>query len=189
MRLASPEMQHHPQRGFTMKTMITCKTCRSHLPDLLLDSGYLAAHPELAGHLESCEACRTELAELRSTYALLDAWTAPEPSPYFDSRLQARLREAEAARPEGLFERLYSFFAFSTGRPLRPAMTAALMLTLVVGGGTYAGVYEYGLRGAQPAVTSPTVNDLRILDNNAQALQQMDQLLDTGDDAGDPPST
>jgi hypothetical protein len=36
------------------------------------------------------------------------------------------------------------------------------------------------------------VNDLKILDNNAQALQQMDQLLDpnaNNDDSGDPPTT
>jgi hypothetical protein len=41
---------------------------------------------------------------------------------------------------------------------------------------------------AQP---SATVNDLKILDNNAQAYQQMDQLLDpaANDDSGDPPTT
>lgn len=172
-----------------MKTTITCKTCQSHLPDLLLDDGYEAAHPELASHLAACEPCRTELAELRATYALLDAWHAPEPTAYFDSRLRARVREAATARPEGLFERLYSFVTFSTNRSLRSTMAGALALVLVVGGGTYAGVYEHALRGAaQPSATSPTVNDLRILDNNAEALQQMDQLLDSNDD-GDPPTT
>jgi hypothetical protein len=39
---------------------------------------------------------------------------------------------------------------------------------------------------------SPTVNDLKILDNNAQAIQQMDQLLDDSasskDDNSGPPS-
>jgi hypothetical protein len=171
-----------------MNSKINCKTCQSHLPDLLLEDGYQDAHPELAGHLSSCEPCSTELKELRATYALLDAWPAPEPSPYFDSRLQARLREATAARPEGIFERLYSYLTFSTGRQLRPALTGALMLVLVLGGGTYAGFYEHAVRTtAQPA--SATVNDLRIMDNNAQALQQMDQLIDTGDDSGDPPAT
>ena len=33
--------------------------------------------------------------------ALLDEWQAPEPSPYFDVRLQARLREEKAAKPSG----------------------------------------------------------------------------------------
>jgi anti-sigma factor RsiW len=171
-----------------MKIMIDCKTCQSQLPDLLLDDGFLAAHPELAAHLQSCEACATELAELRATFALLDAWPVPEPSPYFDSRLRARVREAEAAQPEGLFERLHAFLLFSTGRQLRPALTAVLMLLLLIGGGTFAGVYEHNSHMNQPSA-SATVNDLRILDNNAQALQQMDQLLDPGDDSNDPPST
>lgn len=174
-----------------MKKMIGCKTCQARLPDLLFDDGYLATHPEVASHLDSCETCSTELRELRATYALLDAWPAPEPTPYFDSRLRARLREAAEARPEGLFERLYAFLTFSTGRTLRPAMAGALALVLLAGGGTYAGIYEHALHSAssQPAAVSATVNDLRIMDNNAQALQQMDQLLDTGDDSGGPPTT
>jgi anti-sigma factor RsiW len=171
-----------------MKTM-NCKLCQSHLADLLLDDRYLETHPEYAGHLAACESCRTELAELRATYALLDAWSVPEePTPYFDSRLRARLREAEAARPEGPFERFYAFLTFSTGRQLRSAMAGALMFVVLVGGGSFAAFYESATR--HPAVQpSATVNDLKILDNNAQALQQMDQLLDSSDDSGDPPST
>lgn len=172
-----------------MNTMINCKTCRSQLADMLLENGFLAAHPEFAAHLKSCEACATELAELRSTFALLDGWAAPEPSPYFDSRLRARIREAEDAEPEGIFERLQAFLLFSTGRQLRPAMTGVLMLLLLIGGGTFAGFYEHANHGAHQPTASATVNDLRILDNNAQALQQMDQLLDLGEDSNDPPST
>lgn len=171
-----------------MKTMINCKTCQSHLPDLLLDGGFEAAHPELASHLASCDACAAELTELRATYALLDAWPAPEPTPYFDQRLRARVREAEAAPPESFFERLHAFLLFSTGRQLRPALTGVLMLLLLIGGGTFAGFYEHASHnGNQPA--SATVNDLRILDNNAQALQQMDQLIDQSDDSTDPQGT
>jgi hypothetical protein len=86
---------------------------------------------------------------------------------------------------------MYAFLTFSTGRRLRPAMSGALALVLVAGAGTYAGVYEHALHtsSSQPASVSATVNDLRIMDNNAQALQQMDQLLDTNDDSGDPPTT
>jgi hypothetical protein len=170
-----------------MNTM-NCKTCHTHLPDLLLEDGYEAAHPEIVAHLKECESCAKELAELRATYALMDAWTAPEPSQYFDSKLRARVREAATAQPEGLFERLYAFLKFSTGRQLRSAMAGALMLVLLIGGGSFAG-FEIANRPApQP---SATVNDLKILDNNAQALQQMDQLLDPGanDDSGDPPTT
>jgi len=171
-----------------MNSMITCQSCQTHLPDLLLDEHFEAAHPDIASHLKSCEPCATELSELRSTFALMDAWTAPEPSPYFDSRLRARVREAAQAEPEGFFERLHAFLTFSTGRQLRPALTGVLMLLLLIGGGTFAGFYEHSNHSSQPAA-SATVNDLKILDNNAQALQQMDQLLDSGDDSTDPQGT
>ena len=167
-----------------MKKM-DCKTCRTYLPDLLLDAQ--AAPATVPGHLADCETCRTELNELRATWALMDEWTAPEPSPYFDARLQARLREAQAAPPEGLWERLTSFVQFSTGRGLRPAMAGALAVAMLLGGGTAATLRAH--QGTTAAVSSPTVNDLKIYDNNAQALQQMDLLDDSGTDAGGSPQS
>jgi hypothetical protein len=164
-----------------------CKTCRAHLPDLLLDESYTVAHPELSAHLASCASCEAEIKALRSTFALLDDWTAPEPSPYFDSKLRALLREAQAAEPEGFWERTRSFLLFSTGRTLRPALTGALAFAMLIGGG------GLGVMLRQPdRPASATVNDLKILDNNAQALQQMDQLLDdspSSDDTNAPPTT
>jgi anti-sigma factor RsiW len=156
--------------------MTTCKNCRSHLPDLLLDDAYSTTHPEYKEHLAACAACRTELAELRSTFDLLGEWKAPEITPYFDSRLQARLREAVAAPPEGLWESARSFFLYSTGRQLRPALAGALAFVLLIGGGTFAGVYQPS--SVAPIAASATVNDLKLLDNNVQVEQQMDQLLD-----------
>lgn len=170
-----------------MNLTINCKTCRTHLADLLLDESYARAHPEIAMHMAACVECRTELEELQSTFALLDSWTAPEPSAYFDTKLHARLREAQASAPEGLWDRVRSFLMFSTGRGLRPAVAGALALVLVLGGGgTLAGIYRHAGGATQ---TSPTVNDLKILDNNAQALQQMDQLLDSSDDNSASPTT
>jgi hypothetical protein len=169
-----------------MNTMTDCKTCRSHLPDLLLDPA-AAARADLSAHLVACADCRNELAQLRSTFALLDEWKAPEPSPFFDSRLQARLREAVAAQPEGFWERARSFLLFSTGRQLRPAMAGALAVILLAGGGgTFATFYT---PGAQNTPVSATVNDLKILDNNAQAEQQMDQLLDESGSSTDDGAT
>lgn len=172
--------------------MTNCKDCRSHLPDLLLDDAYTTTHPEYKEHLAACAACRTELAELRSTFALLDEWKAPELSPYFDSRLQARLREAVAAPPEGLWERTKSFLLFSTGRQLRPALAGALAFVMLIGGGTFANFYHFA-SPMPPVAASATVNDLNILDKNVQAEQQMDQLLDdstpSADDGAAPPTT
>ena len=157
--------------------MTNCKDCRSHLPDLLLDDAYTTTHPEFKEHLDACATCRTELAELRSTFALLDEWKAPEISPYFDSKLQARLREAVEAPPEGLWERAKSFMLFSTGRQFRPAVAGALAFVLLIGGGTFANFYHFA-SPMPPVAASATVNDLKILDNNVQAEQQLNQLLD-----------
>jgi anti-sigma factor RsiW len=165
-----------------------CKTCRTHLADLLLDESYVSAHPEIAAHMAACAECRTELEELQATVALLGEWAAPEPSAYFDVKLHARLREAQASEPEGLWSRMRSFLLFSTGRRLRPALAGALVVAVVLGGGgTFAGLYEHNAAVAVEA--SPAVNDLKVLDNNEQALQQMDQLLDSSDDSSAPPTT
>src|SRR5579875_1461397 len=56
-----------------------------------------AVSPRLQEHLENCAACAAELAALRRTMTLLEEWQTPEPSPYFNTRLQARLREESVA--------------------------------------------------------------------------------------------
>lgn len=159
-----------------------CKTCQAALPDLLLEPGYRAKHRELDAHLATCTACRTELEEMQATFALMDAWTAPEPTPFFDTRVKARLREAMAAEPEGFFARMKARWMYSSNRSFKPALAGALALAMIaVGGGTFAGLHQFG---AKPATASAAVNDLKILDNNEQAFQQMDQLLDSGSDDG-----
>ena len=171
-----------------IETKIDCRTCRSALADLLLDESYAAAHPEVAEHMAACAECRTELEELQATFALLDNWTAPEPSAYFDSKLHAKLREAQASEPEGFWARTRAFLMYSTGHRLRPVLAGAMVVAVMLaGGGTFAGLYEHN--SAVAVQTSPTVNDLKILDNNAQAEQQMDQLLDSSDDGSGPPSS
>lgn len=174
--------------GTTPNTMLqseACRACRESLPDLLLSPEQATAAAR--EHLLSCESCAAELESLQQTVAAMDAWTAPEPSPFFDTRVYARLREEVSAAPEGFLERVRSYFLFSTGRQLRPALAGALGLLLLLGGGTLATLHTFGTPH-QPAA-SATVNDLRIMDNNAQALQQMDQLLDdNGEDSAPPMS-
>jgi hypothetical protein len=150
-----------------------CQECKSALPDLLLDP---AAPTNAAAreHMESCPACSEEFHSLEATFALLDTWQAPEPSPYFDQKLAILLREAQQESPAGWFERLKSRLMFNTGRQFRPALAGALALLLLLGGGTFADLASH--HSTTPAV-SATVNDLQILDKNDQALQTMDQLL------------
>lgn len=159
-------------------TKLDCKTCQSHLADLLLDEDFVRTHADVAAHLEACSDCRTELAELRATFALLDEYTAPEPSPYFDTRLHARLREVQAEGPEGFFARLRARFLYNTGRSFQPAMATALAVVLAVGGGSAFWLSGTSASVKAPAATSATINDLKVLDNNQQAEQLMGQLLD-----------
>jgi predicted anti-sigma-YlaC factor YlaD len=172
-------------------TKLDCKTCRSHMEDLLLDQDFADRNPQDAAHLEECAACRAELHELRATFALLDEYTAPEPSPYFDSKLHARLREVQEHAPESLFERMRSFFLFSTGRVFQPAMATALVIVLAIGGGgTFWQLHGTQQHAVHQNSASAVVNDLNVLDNNAQAEQQMGQLLDqSGSEDGDTPPT
>ena len=58
--------------------------------------------------------------------AVLDEWQVPEPSPYFDMRLQARLRE-EMAKPRA---RWFDWFR-------RPVLAAALTVLLGIGVGVF----------------------------------------------------
>ena len=142
--------------------------------------------PALQTHCGMRRVPRRSSAELRATFAALDAWTAPEPSPYFDTRLHAAsARSAGCCAGRLLGAHALVPAVFSTGRQLRPALAGALALALVVSGGSVV-----GYRGLHPvhAQRSATVNDLKILDNNAQAIQQMDQLLDDSSDDQDAPA-
>ncbi len=159
-----------------------CKTFQSELPDLVLTPG---ARPSVTAvaHMRSCPPCAEEYTSFQQTFAALDSWQVPEPTPYFDQKLGVRLREEQASPRMGFFERLYTRSMFNTGRNFRPAMVGALALALVAGGGSYVGVN--GLSSNQPVPqASAAVTDLQILDRNEQAFQQLDA-LQQDDDAPD----
>src|SRR5438874_6373816 len=120
-----------------------CRDCKSALPDLLLDPAS-PSNSAARAHVDSCAECRAELISLKATFALLDEWKAPEPSPYFDQKLAVRLREEMAAPPAGWFERLRSRLLFNTGRQFRPAFAGALAVALLVGGGAIANFTSTG---------------------------------------------
>ncbi len=144
-----------------------CKQVREYFFDL--ESGQAPAAVE--EHVRSCAACTAEVASLRQTMSLLDTWTVPEPSPYFDSRLRARLHEA-AVEPVSWWAALR-----------RPAMALVFTLIIAVGVsihsgrpvGTRAGVATEGPRVvAQPGTA---VGDLQALDKDRDLLANI-ELLD-----------
>ena len=162
---------------------MNCHTCQAELPELLLDPA-IDSHAVHA-HLAACPDCQKEFASLKATFALLDAWQAPEPSLYFDQKLAVRMREELANPPEGFFERMRSRLLFNTGRQFRPALVGTMALLILLSGGTFAGLSTLPDHHAAKVQASATVDDLQILDKNDQAIQQMDQLLQ--EDTDEPP--
>lgn len=155
-----------------------CRDCKSALPDLLLDPSN-TANAATRAHLDSCASCNEEFHSLEATFALLDLWEAPEPSPYFDQKLAVKLREEQENAPAGWLERMRARLLFNTGRQFRPAMAGVMALVLLVGGGTVANISGLHLHKVE---ASATVKDLQIFDKNDQALQTMDLLDDTSTD-------
>ncbi len=161
-----------------------CDKLKSFLPDLVFDPASVPS--AVQNHLRACAPCRTDVEalqiELQSTMRLLDEWKAPEPSPYFDVRMAARLHAARQAEPAGFLERIRQRLSYGTTQQhLRPAMAAALALVMIVGGGSYAGFFSlHGLPG-QPAVPSATVHDLQLLDANDATIQQLNAFDDDSD--------
>jgi hypothetical protein len=110
---------------------------------------------------------------------LLDDWEAPEPSPYFLTRLGARMREEREAAPAGWLAgriaRLRASVAYGPGLHVRPLAAMALTILLLLGGGTYLCITEW-TQIPQPPGQAAVVHDLQTLDNNAQVLDEMEAL-------------
>jgi anti-sigma factor RsiW len=139
--------------------------------DQMLDAMQGTAAAELEEHARACGACAQKLAALKQASALLEEWPAPEVSPYFDSRLRARLRE-QAAAPVGWWAWLR-----------KPALAAALTLLMAVGIGLLIpGAPEPVAPSAvktHPQVqahTGSAVADLQTLDQNQELYATFDLL-------------
>jgi hypothetical protein len=145
----------------------------SRLADLLFDPD--SASLKIREHAERCAPCRAELAELKATMALLDTWEGPEPSPYFMTRLNARMREERQAAPAGWFGRLRARLTYGPSMHVRPLAAMAMTIMLLIGGGAYLNITQWD-QPAAPQGQAAVVGDLQVLDNNAQLLDQMEAM-------------
>jgi anti-sigma factor RsiW len=158
-----------------------CTGMDAELANLLLDPA--GAPAEVQSHLAGCDRCRRELDELRAAMALLDTWEGPEPSPYFLTRLKARLREEREAEPASWFARLRASFAYGSATHVRPLAAMALTAVLLVGGGAYLGITNWDQPPAAPGQAA-VVHDLQTMDSNAQLLDQLED-LSSNNESGD----
>src|SRR5580698_2485193 len=141
--------------------VMKCDEIREMMPDVA--SGLMEMAPEIRGHLAECGACAGKMTEIQQTMALLDEWRVPEPSSYFDVRLQARLRE-EMAKPQA------GWLAWFR----RPVLAAALTVLMAVGVGLFlsknSGIYKQpdDVIAVNDASVEPgtAVSDLQALEKN-----------------------
>jgi hypothetical protein len=147
---------------------MNCNEVRELIPDLA--SGFMEATPEINQHVRGCTECKAKLAGIRQTMALLDEWQTPEPSPYFDVRLKARLREDSAQHRAGFLQ----WFR-------KPALAVAFAV-LMVASITIMRLRDPGAPPAPPhlAVYEPgtAVGDLQALDKNEDLYADFDVLDD-----------
>src|SRR5258708_35612659 len=150
-----------------------CKEIRERMPDAA--AGFSALTADESQHLVGCAGCAEQLKSMRATMALMDEWQAPEPSPYFDVRLQARLRE-EMAKPQTGWLQWFR----------RPVLAAALTVLMGVGVGLFftrnSGIYTStpvnpisDNFGPQPG---SAVSDLQALDKNHDLYSDFELLDD-----------
>jgi len=148
-----------------------CENIREQFMEVVL-SGPEVALPVVREHLRSCAACAEELAAFKQTMALLDDWQAPEPSPYFGSRVRALMREEASVQPSGWLAWLR-----------RPVAAAAAMVLVVVGVSLFE-VGNFQDRNTLATndgvvrvnVSGNAVSDLQYLDKNADLFSEFDAL-------------
>jgi hypothetical protein len=151
---------------------MNCDEMRERLPDVA--AGLTEMNPGESQHVASCTACAGKLAECRQTMALLDEWQTTEPSPYFDVRLQARLRE-EMAKPQVGWLQWFR----------RPVLAAALTLLVGIGAGMFfirgwQGTPDNNSLSGNFGMAEPgtAVSDLQALDSNHEQFSDLELLDD-----------
>jgi hypothetical protein len=146
-----------------------CIEIREHLFDLM--AGETVA-PEVKAHFSACPSCSAELSSMNKTMALLDEWKAPEDtSPYFMTRLRARIREE--SRKE-VSTGWLSWFR-------KPAVAVSMALLFLVSITLFQGGDSNRDRNGQKAVAVSATNDLQYLDKNSDVLQNLELLDDLSD--------
>jgi hypothetical protein len=141
-----------------------CDQIRERMPEVA--AGFDQPTADEGKHLESCGACAEELKAMRSTMAVLDEWQVPEPSPYFDVRLQARLREEMSKQPAGWMH----WFR-------RPVLASALTVIMGVSVGL---IVTRGRISNPPPVAEvgTAVSDLQTLEKNHDMYSDFELLDD-----------
>jgi predicted anti-sigma-YlaC factor YlaD len=147
---------------------MNCNDVRENLIELLTDG---PADPQVTTHVSQCNACTEDLASMCKTMAVLDEWEAPEPSPYFLTRLRAHVKEEREKAPAA------NWVAWLR----RPVLAVSLATVLATGGL----LYRLTVGVPQPPDNGP-VADIESLDKNHDLIIDTDLVNElTGDPSDD----
>ncbi len=152
-----------------------CERCREQIPEILAGRLDKAAREKVIEHMETCSACRAELAELGVVWRGMEALATPaaEPQPEMRSRFLETLHAYEAGLAAGKAAQLPAprkpvaeaplpwYASFWPRRPVwQFALAAALLLAGVLGG-----KYAFTPRGENPEMAQ--------LKGQVEGLRQM----------------
>ena len=148
-----------------------CERIREQIPDVLAGRLDAAARERLIDHLETCSACRAEMAELGVVWRGLDVMGEPEPSPRMRDRFLETLRAYEEGFQESQRKLTYSaprkswWSALWPAQPAWGAAFAALMLVVGGIGGRFL---------MSPGATEPRSNsEITRLQGQVESLRQL----------------
>ena len=122
---------------------MTCERIREQFPACLAGRLDPAAREKVIDHLETCSACRAEMAELGVVWRGMESMQEPEPSPAMRTRFletlhayQEGYQEAQRKQTNSVRQSFWS--GWWPARPAWQAAFAALLLAVGVAGGRYA---------------------------------------------------
>ncbi|HWC20561.1 MAG TPA: hypothetical protein VG498_26320, partial [Terriglobales bacterium] len=141
-----------------------CKELKDEIFEAALSG--TAPGDDAKAHMATCTSCEEEFESLRSTMNVLDTWTAPEPSQYFDVRLRARLREVKEQEQHSLLAHLLEKIGVRR-LSWKPVAAAALTMIMAVAGGMYVvSGYSHSVAREHAQLAECPVVDLQALDQN-----------------------
>jgi hypothetical protein len=156
---------------------MTCERCREQIPEILAGRMDKAAREKVIEHMETCSACRAELAELGVVWRGMEALAMPavEPQPAVRDRFLEVLHAYEAGLEAGKAAQVVplaqpkpvaaaprsSWFTFWPSRPAWQFAAAAALLMV----GVVAGKLAFQPRGENPEMAQ--------LKGQVEGLRQM----------------
>jgi anti-sigma factor RsiW len=108
--------------------MMKCKELETYAIAFLDGKLTPSERAGVEGHLAVCPACRERVQGFSSVMGLLGEWPAIQPSPFFHTRLAARLQEEPASQSwwQSLWQQDVAL------PPARPVFAVALVVVMVV---------------------------------------------------------